>query len=124
MWPGSRCLGVSSRTAIWSAAATGRRIDWSGRASILPLPHSRVMACERIEFNSTVFPTPRSPVSTSERSGRDLATRSRTMSNCASSRSRPASSGGRWPAPGAYGFRIGSTIFDCMGLYCLRLRLT
>jgi hypothetical protein len=31
------------------------------------------------------------------------------MSNAVSSASRPASSGGRWPAPGAYGLRTGST---------------
>ena len=29
---------------------------------------------------------------------------------------RPASSGGRWPAPGAYGFRIGSTIRPYSGI--------
>jgi len=36
-----------------------------------------------------------------DRSGLALATRSRTTSNCLISRSRPASSGGRCPAPGA-----------------------
>ena len=45
--------------------------------------------------------TPRSPISTIDRSGRDRATRSSTTSNAVSSASRPASSGGRWPAPGA-----------------------
>ena len=47
------------------------------------------------------FRLPRSPESTMERSGRPAATRSRVTSNCCSSRSRPASSGGRCPAPGA-----------------------
>ncbi len=42
------------------------------------------------------------------RSGRLAPTRSSVTSNCSSSRSRPASSGGRCPAPGAYGLRIGS----------------
>ena len=84
-----------------SALATGRRIDWSGRASSLPVPHSRCIAIDRNEFSSTVLPTPRSPVSTMLRSGRPRATRSSTISNWPISRSRPASSGGRWPAPGA-----------------------
>jgi len=83
------------------AAATGRRIDCSGRASILPVPHRRCMAIERKVLSSTVLPTPRSPVSTMLRSGRPRAMRSRTTSNWAISWSRPASSGGRWPAPGA-----------------------
>src|SRR5207248_7382916 len=52
--------------------------------------------------------TPRSPVSTMLRSGRPRATRSRTTSNWPISRSRPVSSGGRCPAPGAYGLRTGS----------------
>ena len=52
-----------------SAAATGRRIDWSGRASILPVPQSRCMAIDRNVLSSTVLPTPRSPVSTMLRSG-------------------------------------------------------
>ena len=84
-----------------SAPATGRRIDWSGRASIFPVPHSRCSAMDRNEFSSTVLPTPRSPVSTMLRSGRPRAIRSSTTSNWLSSRSRPASSGGRCPAPGA-----------------------
>ncbi len=86
---------------MWSAAATGRRIDCSGRASILPVPHSRWIAIDLNVLSSTVLPTPRSPVITMLRSGRPRATRSSTTSNCCSSRSRPASSGGRCPAPGA-----------------------
>ena len=105
---GARCRGASSRTAMCSAAATGRRIDWSGRASILPVPQSRCRAIDLNVFSSTVLPTPRSPVSTMLRSGRPRATRSRTTSNWPISRSRPVSSGGRCPAPGAYGLRTGS----------------
>ena len=84
-----------------SAPATGRRMDCAGRASILPVPHSRCRAIERNELSSTVLPTPRNPVSTMLRSGRPRAIRSSTTSNWLSSRSRPASSGGRCPAPGA-----------------------
>ncbi len=98
---GARCLGASSRTAMCSALATGRRMDWSGLASSLPVPHSRCSAIDLKVLSITVLPTPRSPVSTMDRSGRDLATRSRTTSNWPISRSRPASSGGRCPAPGA-----------------------
>jgi hypothetical protein len=78
-----------------SADDTGRRSDCSGRASIFPVPHPREIAAERSWLSSTVFPTPRSPVSTRERSGRPWAIRSRTTSNADSSVSRPASSGGR-----------------------------
>ena len=56
------------------------------------------------------LPTPRSPVSTRLRSGRPRATRSSSTSKASSSESRPASSGGRCPAPGAKGLRIGSTL--------------
>ena len=98
---GARCLGASSRTAMCSAAATGRRIDWPGLASIFPVPQSRCRAMDLNVFSSTVLPTPRSPVSTMLRSGRPRAIRSSTTSNWLISRSRPVSSGGRWPAPGA-----------------------
>ncbi len=98
---GARCRGASSRTAMCRAAATGRRIDCSGRASIFPVPHRRCMAMERNVFSRTVLPTPRRPVRTMLRSGRPRATRSSTTSNWLISRSRPVSSGGRWPAPGA-----------------------
>ncbi len=84
-----------------SAAATGRRIDWPGLASIFPVPQSRCRAMDLNVFSSTVLPTPRSPVSTMLRSGRPRAIRSSTTSNWLISRSRPVSSGGRWPAPGA-----------------------
>ena len=63
MRSGARCRGASSRIAMCSAAATGRRIDWSGRASILPVPHSRCMAIDRNVLSRTVLPTPRRPVS-------------------------------------------------------------
>ena len=56
-----------------SAAATGRLIDWSGRASIFPVPQSRCRAIDLNVFSSTVLPTPRSPVSTMLRSGRPRA---------------------------------------------------
>ncbi len=48
---GARCRGASSRTAMCSAAASGRRSDWSGRASILPVPQRRLIACgpQRVE---------------------------------------------------------------------------
>ena len=41
-----------------SAAATGRRIDWSGRASILPVPHSRCIAMrpERVQQHGLAHP--------------------------------------------------------------------
>ena len=110
-WSLSCCWGCpSSRTAWCSAEASGLRSRWSGRASSLPVPQPLRTAWLRSALSSTVLPTPRSPVSTSERSGRFLATRSSTTSKARSCSSRPASSGGRWPAPGAYGFRIGSTI--------------
>ena len=105
---GARWCTARSRTARCSAADSGRRRSASGRASILPAPHPARTAIERSSPSSTVLPTPRRPVSTRLRSGRPRATRSRTTSNAPSSRSRPASSGGRWPAPGAYGFRTGS----------------
>jgi len=78
---GARCLGASSRTATCSALAIGRRMDWSGLASSFPVPHSRCSAIDLNVLSITVLPTPRSPVSTMDRSGRDLATRSRTTSN-------------------------------------------
>ena len=105
-----------------SAAATGRRIDWSGRASIFPVPHSRCRAIDLNVFSSTVLPTPRSPVSTMLRSGRPRAIRSSTTSNWPISRSRPVSSGGRCPAPGAYGLRTGSMASDSMARSSLNPR--
>ena len=92
------------------AADSGRRSSASGRASILPAPQPARTAIDRSSPSRTVLPTPRSPVSTRLRSGRPRATRSSTTSNALTSRSRPASSGGRWPAPGANGLRTGSTI--------------
>ena len=74
----------SSRTAWWSADDSGRRSPWSGRASSLPVPQPRRTAAERSALSSTVLPTPRSPVSTTLRSGRPLATRSRTTSKARS----------------------------------------
>ena len=64
--------GSSSRTAWCSAVDSGRRSAWSGRASSLPVPQCRRTAAERSALSSTVLPTPRSPVSTSERSGRPV----------------------------------------------------
>jgi hypothetical protein len=69
----------------------------------LPRPPARADGHRAELPSSTVLPTPRRPVSTRLRSGRPRATRSSTMSNASSSLSRPASSGGRWPAPGAKG---------------------
>jgi len=57
-----------------SALATGRRIDWSGLASSLPVPHRRWSAIDLNVLSSTVLPTPRRPVSTMDRSGLALAT--------------------------------------------------
>ena len=54
------------------------------------------------------YPLGRSPVSTTLRSGRPRAIRSSTTSKASSCFARPASSGGRCPAPGAYGLRTGS----------------
>ena len=90
---GARCRGASSRTAMCSAAAIGRRSDWSGRASILPVPQRRLIACERRVLSRTVLPTPRRPVSIRLRSGRPRAIRSSTTSNTSSSP----------PAPGQFG---------------------
>ena len=106
---GARCRTDSSRTAACNAPVSGRRRLVSGRASTFPVPHPRSNAFDRSALSRTVLPTPRSPVSTRLRSGRPRSTRSKATSNAPSSASRPASSGGRWPAPGAYGFRTGST---------------
>jgi len=105
---GARCRTDNSRTAACSAPVSGRRRLVSGRASTLPVPHPRSSALDRSALSSTVLPTPRSPVNTRLRSGRPRSTRSSATSNAVSSASRPASSGGRWPAPGAYGLRTGS----------------
>ena len=67
---GSGC--ASSRTAWCSALDSGRRRLWSGRASSLPVPQPLRTAWPRSALSSTVLPTPRSPVSTSDRSGRPL----------------------------------------------------
>src|SRR5699024_7653943 len=77
----ARCDGAISRTAMCNADDSGLRSPWPGRASILPVPHRRAIAAERSLFNSTVLPTPRSPVSITERSGRPCAMRSNTTSN-------------------------------------------
>ena len=109
-WSTSSCCGwPSSRTAVCRALASGRRSDWSGRASSLPVPQLARTAWLRIALSSTVLPTPRRPVSRTLRSGRPRRMRSSTTSNWRRYSSRPASSGGRWPAPGAYGLVIGST---------------
>ena len=92
---GARCRTARSRIARCSAADSGRRRSASGRASILPAPQPARTAIDRSSPSSTVLPTPRSPVSTRLRSGRPRATRSSTISNASTSRSRPASSGGR-----------------------------
>ena len=105
---GARCRTDSSRTAACNAPVSGRRRLVSGRASTFPVPHPRSSALDRSALSSTVLPTPRSPISTRLRSGRRRSTRSSATSNALSSASRPASSGGRWPAPGAYGLRTGS----------------
>ena len=81
-----------------SALATGRRMDWSGLASSLPVPHRRCSAIDLNVLSSTVLPTPRRPVSTMDRSGLALATRSSTTSNWLISRSRPGEL--RRPLPG------------------------
>jgi hypothetical protein len=78
--------GASSRSAMCSAEETGRRSDWSGRASILPVPQPRPIAAERSWLSSTVLPTPRSPVSTRRALRPAVAIRSRTTSNADSSR--------------------------------------
>ena len=96
-----RLTATFTGAPFYGVRATGRRIDWPGLASIFPVPQSRWMAMDLNVFSSTVLPTPRSPVSTMLRSGRRRATRSSTTSNWPISRSRPVSSGGRWPAPGA-----------------------
>ena len=67
--PSTWSLGAAGRcraraTARCSAAASGRRSDWSGRASSLPVPQPARTAAERRALSSTVLPTPRSPVST------------------------------------------------------------
>ena len=95
--------GAARRRA--GGAAAGRAGPRSCRCPSRPGRPS-----ERSALSSTVLPTPRRPVSTRERSGRPRATRSSTTSKACSCSSRPASSGGRWPAPGAYGLRTGSTI--------------
>ena len=72
-WSASSARGApSSRTAWCSALDSGRRSHWSGRASSLPVPQPLRTAWPRSALSSTVLPTPRSPVSTSDRSGRPL----------------------------------------------------
>ncbi|OPZ54801.1 MAG: hypothetical protein BWY91_01443 [bacterium ADurb.BinA028] len=97
----SGCGWPNSRTAMCNAADSGRRSGWSGRASSLPVPQCARTAADRSALSSTVLPTPRSPVSTTERSGRPRETRSSVTSKACNCSSRPANSGGRCPAPGA-----------------------
>ena len=100
-WFDSLSGAASSRIAGCSAAASGWRSERSGRISSLPVPQPRRTADERSALSSTVLPTPRRPVSMIDRSGRARPIRSSRTSKDCSSASRPASSGGRWPAPGA-----------------------
>jgi hypothetical protein len=62
-----------------------------------------------MRFSSTVLPTPRSPISICFFYDHPCLTRRKASSAASSSNAeRPASSGGREPAPGAKGLRSGS----------------
>jgi len=63
---------------------------------------------QQISLSSTVFPTPRRPVSSMLFSGLFAFTRPRRTRACSRIPSRPTSSGGGAPAPGENGFLIGS----------------
>ena len=88
--------GLSARCRTWFRGATqGDRLDAEMEAELQH--HLENLTAELM------------------RSGLPRDTRSSTTSNAATSRSRPASSGGRWPAPGANGLRTGSTIGQYRG---------
>jgi len=66
------------------------------------------VASFRIWSNSTVFPTPRRPTMITLFDGLEILRRAIEMRTCSRKLSLPASSGGGDPAPGEYGFVIGS----------------
>ena len=65
-------------------------------------------ASSLIRSSSTVLPTPRNPTITMLLLGRPSLILSRAIRAVSRMSPRPTSSGGRVPAPGAYGLRIGS----------------
>jgi hypothetical protein len=65
-------------------------------------------ASSRIRSSKTVFPTPRNPTIRMLFAGRPARTLANATLMVSRNSSRPASSGGGVPAPGAYGFLTGS----------------
>ena len=83
--------------------------DRPSGASIRSAQMPPTSASSRMRSSSTVFPAPRKPTIKRLLLERPILVRSNAT--CAMRRisSRPASSGGGVPAPGAYGLLIGST---------------
>ena len=108
----ARCLAASTwlsrRSASRSCGAKSAGSDLFSGASIRMVCTPLRSASRRIWSSSTVLPTPRSP--TIRTLFAEFPTRIRAIATLTCSRilSRPASSGGGVPAPGAYGFRTGS----------------
>lgn len=97
----------SKATLISGASSAGNeRLSGASMRSVCIPADS---ASSRILSRSTVLPTPRSPTMTMLFVGRPRRIRSSATRTVSRSSSRPASSGGGVPAPGAKGFETLST---------------
>ena len=103
----ARCLraALESSNASDAEKCSGAVRSASSRIT----SHSRVPARPASSPSSTVLPTPRKPWNTMLRDARPDEARSIRISKDSMSSSRPASAAGRSPAPGLYGFLLGST---------------
>ena len=96
-----------SRTLL----SCGTRIEGRDRFSGASIRRACMPFCSassRILSSRTVLPTPRNPIIITLRLKRPALVRPSAIRAVSRTSSRPAISGGRVPAPGAYGLRIGS----------------
>src|SRR5271170_2649623 len=81
-------------------------------------------ASNRIRFSKTVLPTPRSPTMSRLFAARAARILSRETAAFSIRSPRPANSGGGVPAPGAYGFFLGSMYSNVILVYVKRQNYT
>ncbi len=90
----------------WGARMAGSDLFSGDSIRMVSMPCCS--AASRMRSSSTVFPTPRNPTIRMLLAGRPSRIRASAIRTVSRSSSRPASSGGGVPAPGAKGFVIGS----------------
>ena len=98
--PAAEILSSFNNTDRSGGMSSAGKERFSG-ASMLTTTNPRASDSCAIRVSSTVFPTPRSPTSSRLRAGNPARNRSSAIAAFSIISSRPASSGGRVPAPGA-----------------------